>query len=142
MAEPLRNATTRDDHQGMREFCPSRFDPESSAALRDWLVHEIKGLSSAEAGAEWARQALPAKNTLIASHARLVQLAFELRLSTLDGASKENAPQTTRTADLESRGTAEPAAPSLSVQEHSTAIVEPVAHDSVGATPGRIDTAG
>jgi hypothetical protein len=60
-------------------------DPESSAALRDRLVHEIAALSSAEAGAVWARSALPAKNTLSASDARLVQVAFELRLSALEG---------------------------------------------------------
>src|SRR6266571_5084649 len=60
-------------------------DPESSAALRDQLVHEIAGLGSEEAATEWARSALPAKNTLTASDARLVQVAFELRLSALEG---------------------------------------------------------
>jgi hypothetical protein len=60
-------------------------DPESSGRLRDQLVHEIAGLGSAEAAAEWARSALPAKNTLTASDARLVQVAFELRLSVLEG---------------------------------------------------------
>ena len=36
-------------------------DPESSAALRDRLVREIAAISSADAGAVWAREALPAK---------------------------------------------------------------------------------
>jgi len=60
-------------------------DPENSAALRDRLVREIADISTAEAGAEWARSALAAKNTLTASDARLVQLAFKLRLSALPG---------------------------------------------------------
>jgi hypothetical protein len=59
-------------------------DPDSSAVMRDRLVREIATIGSAEEGAEWAYKALPAKNTLTASDARLVQLAFELRLSGLD----------------------------------------------------------
>ena len=59
-------------------------DPDSSAVLRDRLVREIAGISSAEHGAEWAYNALLAKNTLVGSDARLVQVAFELRLSALE----------------------------------------------------------
>jgi hypothetical protein len=59
-------------------------DGENSAVLRDRLVHEIAGLGSSQAAAGWARSALPAKNTLTASDARLVQVAFELRLSALE----------------------------------------------------------
>jgi hypothetical protein len=64
-------------------------DPESSARLRDRLVHEIAGLSSTEVASEWARSALPAKNTLTASDARLVQVAFGLRLSALEGQAEQ-----------------------------------------------------
>jgi hypothetical protein len=63
---------------------PPMLDAKSSAVLRDRLVGEIASIPSAEHGAEWAYQALPAKNTLTASDARLVQLAFELRLSALN----------------------------------------------------------
>src|SRR5437764_334098 len=63
---------------------PPILDGETSAALRDRLVQEVAGLGPAKAAAEWARGALPAKNTLIASDARLVQVAFELRLSALE----------------------------------------------------------
>jgi hypothetical protein len=63
---------------------PLLLDPASSAALRDRLVHEVAGLDSADASAEWARAALRAKNTLTASDDRLVQVAFELRLSALE----------------------------------------------------------
>ena len=58
---------------------------ESSAALRDRLVREIASIDSAESGADWAYLALPAKDTLTASDARMVQLAFQLRLSALEG---------------------------------------------------------
>jgi hypothetical protein len=68
---------------GKGAFAPI-LDPESSANLRDQLVREIAGLNSADAAAEWARSALPAKNTLISSDAWLVQVAFELRLSALE----------------------------------------------------------
>jgi hypothetical protein len=59
-------------------------DPDTSAALRDQLVREVANLGSAQAAAQWARTALPAKNTLTASDARLLELAFELRLSSLE----------------------------------------------------------
>ncbi len=65
----------RSDGNG-RGVRPPMLDAERSAALRDRLVREVASIGSAEAGAEWARQALRAKNTLTASDARLVQLAF------------------------------------------------------------------
>jgi ERF superfamily len=74
-------------------------DPVNSAALRDRLVHEIASLASAEMAARWARTALPAKNTLLAADARLVQVAFELRLSDLGEVG-------TGTAELQSSPTA------------------------------------
>jgi hypothetical protein len=64
---------------------PPMLDAKSSAVLRDRLVGDIASIPSAEHGAEWPYKALPAKNTLTASDARLVQLAFELRLSALEG---------------------------------------------------------
>jgi hypothetical protein len=58
--------------------------PEASAATRDELVREVAGLGSMAEAAQWARSALPAKNTLTASDARLLEVAFELRLSALE----------------------------------------------------------
>jgi ERF superfamily protein len=80
--EPPRRGRPDGNGKGPRQ---PLLDPENSAALRDRLVREIADISTAEAGAEWARSALAAKNTLTASDARLVQLAFELRLSALQG---------------------------------------------------------
>ncbi len=59
-------------------------DTDASAALRDRLIHEIPSLGSAEEAAQWARTALAAKNTLTASDARLLEVAFRLRLSALE----------------------------------------------------------
>src|SRR6266498_1379217 len=95
----------RSDGNG-RGVRPPMLDAERSAALRDRLVREVASIGSAEAGAEWARQALRAKNTLTASDARLVQLAFELRLSALEGGAggHQNALQTPQMAADENGG--------------------------------------
>jgi ERF superfamily len=97
-------------------------DPESSANLRDQLVHEIAGLGSAEAAAEWARSALPAKNTLISSDARLVQVAFELGLSALepDAGRPQHEQQSPPAGPEELGGTEEPSAQSSAASEASS----------------------
>jgi len=78
-------------------------DPDNSAALRDRLVREISAIEDAERAAHWAHTALAAKNTLTASDARLVQVAFELRLSALEGDAEqhENASESALVAAVE-----------------------------------------
>src|SRR5262249_33186179 len=56
---------------------------DESAALRDRLLSEIAGLGSQDSATTWAGEALPAKNTLIAGDARLVEDAFEQKLPEL-----------------------------------------------------------
>jgi hypothetical protein len=94
-------------------------DSESSAALRDQLVREVAGIGSAQAAAAWARSALPAKNTLTASDARLVQVAFELRLSALetDGGRPQDELQSPLAGPMELGGIEPPG--------HSSAASEP-----------------
>src|SRR6266480_4564600 len=58
-------------------------DPAQSAELRDKLLLEVENIASSDLAATWAGQALVAKNNLIASDARLVEEAFERRLSAL-----------------------------------------------------------
>src|SRR5258708_2853161 len=58
-------------------------DPEQSAALRERLLTEIGNIASVDLAASWAHAALTAKNSLTASDAKLVEDAFELRLSEL-----------------------------------------------------------
>jgi hypothetical protein len=55
--------------------------PDQSATLRDRLIGEVAGLQSAETAASWARDGITAKNSLAAGDAKLVEEAFELRLS-------------------------------------------------------------
>jgi hypothetical protein len=54
---------------------------DESAALRDRLLGEIASLQSEEGATKWAREALPAKNRLTVPDARLLEDAFEKRLS-------------------------------------------------------------
>jgi hypothetical protein len=93
-------------------------NPEASATVRDRLVQAIAGLGSADAAAEWVRTALPAKNTLTESDARLVQLAFELRLSALEGDAerRQDDPQSPLMSQNELGGT-EPSGASSAASE-------------------------
>src|SRR5258706_3231694 len=54
-----------------------------SAALRDKLLAEVATLTSAEFAVTWATRALPAKNSLIAADAKLLEDGFEQKLSSL-----------------------------------------------------------
>jgi ERF superfamily len=56
-------------------------EPAQSADLRDKLLAEIGALTSADLTITWARQALAIKNRLNESDAKLVEAAFERRLS-------------------------------------------------------------
>jgi hypothetical protein len=58
-------------------------DPKQSAELRERLLIEIGNIASLDLAASWARAALTAKNSLTATDAKLVEDAFELRLSEL-----------------------------------------------------------
>jgi hypothetical protein len=58
-------------------------DAAQSSALRDNLLAEVASLTSADSAVTWAARALPAKNSLIASDAKLLEVAFEQKLSGL-----------------------------------------------------------
>jgi hypothetical protein len=58
-------------------------EPEQSAALREKLLTELGTITSADLAAIWAQEALPAKNSLAAADAKLVEDVFEHRLSEL-----------------------------------------------------------
>jgi hypothetical protein len=117
-------------------------DAESSAALRDRFVHEIACLGSTEQAALWARSALPAKNTLTASDARLVQVAFELALSALDGNAErlhgEGELRSSPAAGMETGGTEACAHPAPATEPPSP-DPEPVTRHSGGGSSGGID---
>jgi ERF superfamily len=95
-------------------------DAGQSAALRDKLLAEIASLTSADLAVTWAARALPAKNSLIASDSKLLEDAFEQKLSGFPSpvvnemSAEENAtaaevtsqekPQASRAGGDESRG--------------------------------------
>src|SRR5262245_64247435 len=62
---------------------PAPLEPEQSAALREKLLTELGTITSADLAAIWAQEALAAKNSLTAADAKLVEGAFERRLSEL-----------------------------------------------------------
>jgi ERF superfamily len=65
-----------------------------SASLRECLIQQMAAINSADEAAAWAHRNLPAKNTLIAADARVVEERFQAKLSSLsdgqnlDGAAK------------------------------------------------------
>ena len=85
---------------GMHGERPSTLEPEQSAALRENLLTAVGSITSADNAAIWAREALAAKNRLAAADAKLVEDAFEHRLSELaqsaTGDAADDAAPTTR----------------------------------------------
>jgi len=78
---------------GRKGEIPVTLDPEQSAALREKLLTELGNITSTDLAAAWAREALAAKNRLMAADAKLVEDAFEQRLSELpscDAAASSN----------------------------------------------------
>jgi ERF superfamily len=55
-----------------------------SAALRDRLIGELKDIASGDDAALWAHQILSDKNSLTGADARLLEDAFQARLTTLE----------------------------------------------------------
>src|SRR5215472_2582256 len=68
---------------GRKGEIPVTLDPAQSAGQREKLLTELGNLTSADSAAIWAQEALPAKNSLAAADAKLVEDAFEHRLSEL-----------------------------------------------------------
>jgi hypothetical protein len=63
-------------------------DSEESAALREKLLTQLGNIISADLAAAWAREALSAKNSLTATDAKLVEDAFERRLSEIPSSDR------------------------------------------------------
>jgi hypothetical protein len=86
--------TPGDTHaRGARKGEMVALDPQQSAALRENLLTEVGNIPSTDFAAAWAGEALTAKNSLTAIDARLVEDAFERRLSELpssDAAAPSN----------------------------------------------------
>jgi ERF superfamily len=78
---------------GRKGEIPVTLDPHQSAALCEKLLIELGNITSLDLAIDRAREALTAKNSLTAADAKLVEEAFERRLSALlssDGAVPSN----------------------------------------------------
>src|SRR5262249_17990648 len=57
-----------------------------SASLRESLIEQMAAITPPDEAAAWARRNLPAKNTLTAADAKIVEEQFQARLSTIGDA--------------------------------------------------------
>jgi hypothetical protein len=80
---PPRKPDNGQRRNSMHSERPAPLEPEQSAALREKLLTELGTVTSADLAAIWAQEALVTKNSLRAADAKLVEDAFEHRLSEL-----------------------------------------------------------
>jgi hypothetical protein len=93
-----------------------------SASLRESLIEQLATINSADEAAAWAYRNLPAKNTLTAADAKIVEERFQTRLSTIsdgqvpdgttpagtpDGLAPDRPPQAVPDENLVSTGRAD-----------------------------------
>ena len=69
-------------------------DPDHSAALRDRLIADLQSIRSSQEAADWARQALPDKNTLTSVDAKQVEVMFQATIAAFGDALLEGVPET------------------------------------------------
>src|SRR5262245_50592409 len=79
-SRPQGNGRIRDTGQAAGA---STLSPIESSALRDQVAGEIPALQSVESATTWAQRVLPTKNRLVSADAKLLEDAFERRLSEL-----------------------------------------------------------
>jgi ERF superfamily len=77
--------------------------PDQSAVLRDKLLSEVANLTSAEFAVSWATAALGAKNSLVSADAKLLEEAFEQKLSGLRSSAVDETSTSESAATVETR---------------------------------------
>ncbi len=77
---------------GTRREPRATLAPEQSAAARDRLVTELGNIASADLATEWARAALPEKNSLTRADAEFLEKAFEQKLAKFASAVEPGEP--------------------------------------------------
>jgi hypothetical protein len=107
-AAAVPNAGFKD--KSWRGVPPITLPPDQSAAQRDRLLREVAVLRSPDDATSWARDGITAKNKLAAPDAKLVEEAFELRLSEFLPSEPAEAPAVSGTGAAESTN-ANPAGP-------------------------------
>ncbi len=86
---------TRPPRDGSNSVASARplLPPDESATLRERLVAELSAINSADDAAIWAHRNLPAKNSLTAVDAQIVEARFQARLETIgDGVTAQGPP--------------------------------------------------
>src|SRR5262249_21056344 len=78
--------------------------PEQSAILRERLVDQLTAINSADEAAAWAHWNLPAKNTLTAGDAQIVEERFQEKLSTIGDGLTDGPPNAAPDADQSDAG--------------------------------------
>jgi hypothetical protein len=121
---PARKPSNGRRRHGLQGERRSILAAEQSAVLREKLTTEVRAVTSAEAAATWAQEALAAKNRLAAADAKLVEDAFERRLSELP-----------RSATAEAADDAAPRAPGDIIGVNET----PAQENGDDAQPNSID---
>jgi ERF superfamily len=90
--------------------------PEASTVLRAQLMTELEAITTSEEAITWARHRLPAKNTLTADDARIIEDAFEAKMIALaadqEQATDHGAPVTDKSDYRASEATGIPSNPS------------------------------
>jgi hypothetical protein len=81
-SEASKNANGSDKRR--RAPSPPTLNIEASASLRTRLMAGLAGLAGLPELDQWAERCLPAKNTLTADDARLVEQAFQRKLAEID----------------------------------------------------------
>ena len=61
-------------------------DSDQSAELRDRVIAELDGLSSADEAADWVHRRLPDKNKLTTDDAQRVEISFRAKLAAIENA--------------------------------------------------------
>ena len=80
-SQPFRVVATPASVHKTRAPFAGHAGPEASAALRDRLAAELKGIGSTEEAATWAHRVLAAKGTLVAADAKQIEEAFQQKLA-------------------------------------------------------------
>jgi hypothetical protein len=83
---PHRGAGNGRTRRGIKGELRAILGVHQSAELREKLLTEVGSIASADRAVTWAREAVISKNRLLESDAKLVEAAFERRLSELTSA--------------------------------------------------------
>jgi hypothetical protein len=101
----LADGPHRDDEKLPAVSARPVLTPEQSAILRERLLEELTVIGSADEAAAWAHRNLPAKNSLTAADAQIIEARFPAQLAAIgDGVSAEGSPNACRDEAVPSAG--------------------------------------